>query len=37
MRFLRWLMRRYREHAEWIESLPPDVQAEIVRRQNQHF
>lgn len=32
-RIRRWC----REYSEWIDGLPPEVQAEIVRRQNQHF
>lgn len=32
-RLWRAFARRYREHIEWFESLPPDVQAEILRNQ----
>lgn len=33
-RVIACLASRYRWYAEWYESLPPDVQAEILRNQN---
>lgn len=32
-RLWRAIARRYREYAEWLEGLPPEVQAEILRNQ----
>jgi hypothetical protein len=36
-RFIRAIVRRYKAYIEWFEGLPPEVQAELLQRQNQHL
>lgn len=36
-RLLGWLRERARAYQAWVESLPPEIQAEIVRQQNRHL